>query len=170
MKCPSTSRDIWRSRSLSSCWAGRARTSRRDSSGWGRSCRSPCRRRWSLGSWWWSAASWGKSVNVIFTICSCSASAFSGDMMKTPFIIYDNVKALDNRRFKQGNPANRRHLRIIRILYSAATFRCSFTWQVASGWWGGGAGGGDRSAWSGRTSRTRAASTPGIQPSIHYLS
>ena len=40
--------------------------------------------------------------------------------MKIPFINYDKLKALINRRFKQGDAANRRLLRIL----CSATFRC----------------------------------------------
>ena len=41
-------------------------------------------------------------------------------VMKIPFINYDKLKALINRRFKQGDAANRRLLRIL----GSATFRC----------------------------------------------
>ena len=86
-------------------------------------------------------------------------------VMMIPFINYDKLKALIG--------ALNKETPLIGVFSEYCVLRhfvVRFTWRVASGWWGVGAGGGDRSARSARTSRTRAASTPGIQPSIHYLS
>ena len=67
---PNASGDIWRNKSLSSCWVDRERTNHQDSSGQGHYDRWRDLIGWSLGFWGGAAGIWNKVSLLVFSnIC-----------------------------------------------------------------------------------------------------